>query len=270
MTAAASALLTATQEQDLGRRIQHGDESAFNTLVEANLRFAKYIANRYRRERVDIDDMIQEASIGLMQAARHFDPEKGVRFTSYSGWWIEAQLRRYVSRNSSSLRIGDATQRVARSLRRVEERLLQEHHKATLPMVAHEAGVDLAAAAFALGSATAIPLSLDRAMGDVEGEFTLQDLVADDSTEAAFDHAEEEMVLAPLLAQMDPRQHRILRLRFGENRTCGDIGHELGLSGSRVQQIEVQAIRSLRHRIFVTPRIPTREMFAAYAPRPAA
>lgn len=262
MSATAAATLTLEQEQEIGYRIQKGDESAINSLVEANLRFAMYMANRYRRESVDIDDLIQEANIGLMLAARHYDPEKGVRFTSYAGWWIEAQLRRFLSRHTSVVRIGESTQQVARRLRRVEEKLLQEHDHVTLEMVAEEAGIDLATAEFALGSASAAPLSLDRTMGDVEGEFTLQDMVADETTEDAFAQAEVETVLAPLLEHLDSRQRQILRMRYGENRTCNDIGDELGLSGSRVQQIEVQAIRSLRRRL-MTPQRPMGQISAA-------
>lgn len=254
MSSTATATLTLEQEQQLGYRIQKGDDGAVNSLVEANLRFAMYMANRYRRESVDIDDLIQEANIGLMLAARHYDPEKGVRFTSYAGWWIEAQLRRFLSRHTSVVRIGESTQQVARRLRRAEERLLQEHDKVTLEMVAQEAGVELATAEFALGSIAATPLSLDRTMGDVEGEFTLQDMVADETTEDAFAQAEVETILGPLLDHLDARQRQILRMRYGENRTCNDIGEELGLSGSRVQQIEVQAIRSLRRRLMTPPR----------------
>ena len=119
-------------------------------------------------------------------------------------------------------------------------------------MVANEAGIDLETAEFAMGSTAATPLSLDRTMGDVEGEFTLQDMVADDTTDKAFAQAEVETVLEPLLENLDSRQRQILQMRYGENRTCNDIGDELGLSGSRVQQIEVQAIRSLRRRL-MTP-----------------
>jgi len=254
MSGTAAATLTLEQEQELGYRIQKGDESAINSLVEANLRFAMYMANRYRRDSVDIDDLIQEANIGLMLAARHYDPEKGVRFTSYAGWWIEAQLRRFLSRHTSVVRVGESTQQVARRLRRIEERLLQEHEKVTIEMVAAEAGVEVAQAEFALGTISAMPLSLDRSMGDVDGEFTLQDMLADETTEDAFQQAEVETILAPLLEHLDARQRQILRMRYGENRTCNDIGEELGLSGSRVQQIEVQAIRSLRRRLMTPPR----------------
>ena len=250
---ASGSVLTIEDEQALGRRIQQGDETAVNALVEANLRFAMYMANRYRRESVDVDDLIQEANIGLMLAARHYDPERGVRFTSYAGWWIEAQLRRYLSRHTSVVRVGESTQQVARRLRRIEEKLLQEHSHVTLEMVAREAGVDLATAEFAMGGASAAPLSLDRSMGDVEGEFTLQDMVADDTSEQAFTQAEVETILGPLLESLDPRQRQILQMRYGENRTCNDIGQELSLSGSRVQQIEVQAIRALRRGI-MTPQ----------------
>lgn len=262
MSATAAPTLTLEEEQELGRLIRSGDESAVNRLVEANLRFAMYMANRYRRETVDIDDLIQEANIGLMLAARHYDPDRGVRFTSYAGWWIEAQLRRYLSRHTSVVRIGESVQQVARRLRRVEERLLQENDRVTLEMVALEAGVDLQTAEFALGNASATPLSLDRTMGDVEGEFTLQDMVADETTENAFEQAEVETILEPLLENLDSRQRQILQMRYGENRTCNDIGDELGLSGSRVQQIEVQAIRSLRRRL-MTPQRPMGQQHSA-------
>jgi len=260
---AATTAITVEDEQALGRRIQMGDETAVNDLVESNLRFAMYMANRYRREGVDVDDLIQEANIGLMLAARHFDPGRGVRFTSYAGWWIEAQLRRYLSRHTSVVRIGESTQQIARRLRRVEERLLQEHEKVTLEMVASEAGIDLETAEFAMGGVSAAPLSLDRTMGDVEGEFTLQDMVADETTEQAFTQAEVETILGPLLESLDARQRQILQMRYGENRTCNDIGEELGLSGSRVQQLEVQAIRSLRRRLMMPQRGPENHQVSA-------
>ena len=251
---ASESVLTIEDEQVLGRKIRQGDENALTALVEANLRFAMYLANRYRRGGVDVDDLIQEANIGLMLAARRYDPERGVRFTSYAGWWIEAQLRRYLSRHTSVVRVGESTRQIARKLRRVEEKLLQEHAHVTLEMVAREAGVDLATAEFAVGGTAAAPLSLDRSMGDVEGEFTLQDTVADGTSEDAFTHAEDETVLAPLLESLDPRQRQILQMRYGENRTCNDIAEDLRLSGSRVQQLEVQAIRSLRRHMFVSSR----------------
>ena len=209
---ATSATLTLEQEKELGYRIQKGDESAINSLVEANLRFAMYMANRYRRETVDIDDLIQEANIGLMLEARYLRLEKGVRFTSYAGWWIEAQLRRFLSRHTSVMRVGESTQQIARRLRRIEERLLQENEKVTIEMVAAEAGIEVPQAEFALGSLSSTPLSLDRTMGDVDGEFTLQDMVADETTEDAFEQAEVETILAPILEHLDARQRlRILR-----------------------------------------------------------
>jgi len=252
MTASGSALLTLKQEQELGHRIQNGDESAINTLVEANLRFALYIANRYRRQDIDMDDLIQEANIGLMLAARHYDPDRGSRFSSYAGWWIEAQLRRFLGRVAPVIRVGEQTRQLASRLKRTEERLLQENESVTLDMVARETGVDVAAAAFALGNASAAPLSLDRSIGDAAGEFTLQDTVADTTTDMAFDHAEVEAILGPALASLNGRQRKIIRMRFKDGRTCAEIAVNLGLSGSRVQQIEIQAIRALRRNLLIT------------------
>lgn len=244
--------LTLEDELELGRRVQGGDEDAVNQLVEANLRFAMYLAHRYRREGVEMDDLVQEANIGLMLAARRYDPEHGVRFTSYAGWWIEAQLRRYLSRHTSVVRIGESTRQLIRRLKRAEEKLVQAHAAVTLEMIASEAGVDLPTAELAMGSASAPPLSLDRAMGDTESEFTLQDTVADHSTDQAFGQAEVTTILLPLMEKLDSRQREVIRLRYGENKTCNEIGVELGLSGSRVQQIEVQAIRVLRRQLMMS------------------
>jgi RNA polymerase primary sigma factor len=242
-------VLTTEEEQSLGRRIQQGDNSALNALVVANMRFAMYIANRYRQDSVDIDDLIQEANIGLLLAARHYDPERGVRFTSYAVWQIESQLRRYLSRHASVIRVGEGARQVARRLRRAEEKLLQEHPHVTLEMVAREADIDLATAELAMAGAFATPLSLDRLWGDADREFTLQDMVADDSSEQAFTQTEVETVLGPLLEDLDSRQRHILEMRYAENRSSNEIGQQIGLSGARVRQIEAQAIRYLRRRL---------------------
>jgi RNA polymerase sigma factor (sigma-70 family) len=231
--------LTIEDEQALGRRIQQGDGAALNALV---------VANRYRRDAVDTDDLIQEANIGLMLAAQRYDPERGVRFTSYAGWWIEAQLRRYIRRHASVVRVGEGTQKIVQRLRRAEERLLQEQAHVTPEMVAREAQVNLTTAQLATGGASAPTLSLDRVMGDVDSDFSLQDMVADDTAEEAFTEAEAETVLGPLLGALDTRQRQIIHMRYSENRTCTDVGEELNLSGSRVQQIEAQALRCLRRR----------------------
>jgi DNA-directed RNA polymerase sigma subunit (sigma70/sigma32) len=97
-------VLTIEEEQAIGRRIQKGDGAALNSLVVANQRFATYMASRYRRQDVEMDDLIQEANMGLLLAARHFDPDRGVRFSTYAAWWIEAQLRRYLRRHKSVVR----------------------------------------------------------------------------------------------------------------------------------------------------------------------
>ena len=154
--------LTIEEEQALGRRIRKGDPAALSKLVETNRRFATYLAGRYRRQGIDMDDLVQEANIGLMLAGRHFDPDRGVRFCTYAAWWIEAQLRRYLRRQVPVVRVPEGTQLIAGRLRHAEEKLLQQHHRVTLEMVAAEAGVDMATAELAVSSPTAAPLSLDQ------------------------------------------------------------------------------------------------------------
>ena len=140
-----------------------------------------------------------------MLAGRHFDPDRGVRFCTYAAWWIEAQLRRYLRRQVPVVRVPEGTQLIAGRLRRAEEKLLQQHHRVTLEMVAAEAGVNMATAELAVSSPTAAPLSLDQPANYPESELTLQDRVADASSEQAFDQAEHEVMLRPLLRALDPR-----------------------------------------------------------------
>jgi RNA polymerase sigma-B factor len=131
---------------------------------------------------------------------------------------------------------------------------MQEQAHVTLEMVAGEVSVDLATAELAVSSVTAAPLSLDRQSDGLEGPFTLQDKLADESAGNAFDQAEDESILRPLLQGLDPRQRRVIRMRYGENRSCYDIGEELRLSPTRVKQIEQQALRSLRRRLMTPGR----------------
>lgn len=246
LTPRGEATLTLEDELALGRRAQDGDESAIQTLVESNLRFAMYLANRYRRDGVDVDDLMQEASIGLLQAARRYDPDHGVRFASYAGWWVEAQLRRYLDRHGSAVRVTGSTRQLQHRLKQAEEHLLQVHGHASLEMIAAEAGIDLDTAERVLSRPSGIALSLDRHLGDGEDDFSLQDIVADDSTDEAFGHAEVMTILGPLLQQLGTRERQILLMRYAEQQTCAEVGLELNISASRVQQLEIQAIRRLR------------------------
>ena len=109
-TAMAAELLDADTELDLARRWRdEGDEQALHRLVTAYMRLAVSMASKYRRYGAPMNDLIQEAGVGLMKAAEKFDPDRGVRFSTYAVWWIKASIQDYVMRNWSMVRTGSTS-----------------------------------------------------------------------------------------------------------------------------------------------------------------
>ena len=95
-------LLTGTQEVELGKRAQAGDEDAVQELVRANLRFVISVAKKYQNRGVSLSDLIQEGNVGLVTAARKFDPDQGVKFISYAVWWIRQAIQASIARPTRS------------------------------------------------------------------------------------------------------------------------------------------------------------------------
>src|SRR6187549_2027050 len=90
--------LTAEEEQELGRRVRGGDESAFRKLIESNLRFVVAMAKKYSRSGYPLHELINEGNMGLIEAASRFDPERGVRFVTYAGWWVRQAILAAIAR----------------------------------------------------------------------------------------------------------------------------------------------------------------------------
>jgi RNA polymerase sigma factor (sigma-70 family) len=118
-------------------------------------------------------------------------------------------------------------------------------------MIAEEAGVDLDLAKLARGPGTGEPLSLDSVRGETGTEFTLMETLADSGSLREFSQAEVDTILSPLIERLPPRQRQVIQKRFFENLSAAEIGKALGISGSRVQQIELQAIRWLRKEVML-------------------
>jgi RNA polymerase primary sigma factor len=243
------AALSREEEVVIARRIRKGDQSALQILLEAHQRFAFVMAKRYGGYGADQDDLVQEANVALILAARRFDPERGVRFTTYAAWWIEAQLRRFLSGRNSMVKMSDRTRGVSRKLRRAEEQLLQQQHQSvTLQMVARSEDIDVRKAVLALSATNARVLSLDQPQnfGD---ETTLLDSVADDTSEQDFAQAEAQAVVTDALTVLKGRKREIIRLRYYENRSYAYIAEKLIISISRVREVEAIALSQLRRRV---------------------
>lgn len=245
-------LLTADEEKELGRRVQNGDRAALQKLTESNLRFVIKIAKKYRKSGLPFLDLINEGNVGLMEAARRFDPERKVRFTSYAVWWIRQAILHYLSQASQVFRVSPKTAnilyRVATTLARKRS---EENETPTREALALEIGVTLNELNSSL-EAAAGTLSLDHPI-DEAGDLVLGDTLEQEIMVSAEDIAIQEHLkeqIAESLGTLSNMEERVLRLRFGldsdDPMTLKEIGDKMNLSRERIRQIEAQALGKLR------------------------
>jgi RNA polymerase sigma-32 factor len=242
----------------------HRDTAALHRLVTAYMRLAISMAAKFRRYGAPMNDLIQEASLGLMKAAEKFDPDRGVRFSTYAVWWIKASIQDYVLRNFSLVRTGSTSGQKALffNMRRVQAKLEREAAQAgeTLDQhqlrekVASEIGVTLAEVAMMEGRLSGSDASLNATQASDEDGREWIDALEDDTpqaaerTEISHDLATLRGWLARAMVGLNPRERHIVaerRLR-DEPRTLESLGLELGLSKERIRQLEAAAYGKLR------------------------
>ena len=248
--------LTPEDERELGRRIQRdGDEGALRRLVEGNLRFVVSYAKRYRGMSVSFLDLIHEGNLGLMEAARRFDPERNVKFITYAVWWVRQAFMHALSSQARAFslppKLSGAAARLNRGVAALTEQLERAPTTSELArdLEMSEADVD---ALLQLG-AHDVSLS-ERPGGDEDGAGAeLADLIegqAPPVDEALFRESMAARVRAAL-SELEPREREVMELRFGldrdgEVRTLQEIGDALQLSRERIRQIESRAKEKLR------------------------
>jgi RNA polymerase sigma-32 factor len=242
------------------------DEKALHRLVNAYMRLAISMASRYRRYGAPMPDLIQEAGVGLMKAAEKFDPDRGVRFSTYAVWWIKASIQDYVMRNWSMVRTGSTSSQKALffNLRRVRAKLERQAGADGVAldgfrlreMIAAEVGVPLRDVEMMDARLAGADFSLNAQQAGEEGREWLETL-EDDAPQAAetvtrsADLARVRGWLAEALASLNARERMIIveRKLRDEPRTLESLGQELGLSKERIRQLEAQALAKLRKRL---------------------
>ena len=243
-------LLSPEAEAALGRRIVQGDEQALQELVKGNLRFVVQVALKYRGHGLPLADLINEGNLGLLHAARKFDPTRGTRFITYAVWWIRQAIMHALAAGGGVVRLPVKQAEMLAKLRREFEAI--QRVTGTDPTVdALAQALDMPPADVAdLLRAYRPHLSLDAPLTE-EGDSTRLDVLAAEhlpSSEAAYVSAAMHQEVHDLLARLEPRQAAILRARFGfdgEPQSFAEIGRALGLSRERVRQLEAQARRQL-------------------------
>lgn len=245
-------LLTAEEERELGRRVWTGDKAALQKLTESNLRFVIKIAKKYRKSGLPFLDLINEGNMGLMEAARRFDPNRGVRFTSYAVWWIRQAILHYLSQAAQVFRVSPKTANILyRVATTLAKKRSEETEAPTREALAKEIGVSLNELNSAL-EASAGTLSLDHPI-DESGDLVLGDTLEQRIIESAenttiTEHLKDQ--IGESLGSLTNMEENVLRLRFGldtdEPMTLKEIGDRMNLSRERIRQIEAQALGKLR------------------------
>ncbi|HSF64985.1 MAG TPA: RNA polymerase factor sigma-32 [Paracoccaceae bacterium] len=240
------------------------DEQALHRLITAYMRLAISMAAKFRRYGAPMNDLIQEASLGLMKAADKFDPDRGVRFSTYAVWWIKASIQDYVMRNWSMVRTGSTSSQKALffNMRRVQAKLEREAAKVgqhldghqLREMIAQEVGVPLADVEMMEGRLSGSDFSLNATQSSDEDGREWIDALEDDAAQAAdvveasHDAGRLRGWLVNAMRTLNARERFIVTERKlrDEPRTLESLGEELGLSKERVRQLEVAAFTKMR------------------------
>jgi RNA polymerase primary sigma factor len=245
-------LLNATEEKELARRIRKGDQDAMHELVKRNLRFVVSVAKKYQNRGLPLIDLIGEGNVGLLTAARKFDPDQGVKFISYAVWWIRQAILSSLARQGRTVRVplnrtADLS-RVMRASALLRDKLGREP---TPDEVAQLTGIsqEIVSALLSLNSADIrldAPLGADGDRSLIE-RFSVEEMP---NTEETVLNQFRSQELARALSTLPARDAKILRLYFGleagREHTLDEIGKMLGVTRERVRQLRDRALKRLR------------------------
>lgn len=247
-----SPLLNAAQEIAVARRVQLGDEGAMHELVTKNLRFVISIAKKYQNRGLSLLDLIGEGNLGLLIAARKFDPDHGVKFISYAVWWIRQAILAAIARHGRTVRVPlNRTADLSRIVRASETLRQQLGREPTAEELSERVGlsVELMQSLAALNTAEVRldgPLTLE---GD---RSTIERFITDAQPDADAEVMERFLVeqVQAALRTLAPRDARVLRLYFGldggREHTLEEIGALFGITRERVRQLRDRALKRLR------------------------
>jgi RNA polymerase primary sigma factor len=277
-------LLKPEEEKELARRAKEGDKEAYRKLVESNLRFVISIAKQYLGYGLRLSELIAAGNYGLMEAAKRFDPDKGVKFISYAVWWIRQAIMQALSQQTGAVRIPLKHSHLINKINSIYSKLYKEYEREpTAEEVAEEYTKEILQKEMEreLGrrpteeeirrriekegykidpteverilQISRMPLSLDAPVGEEEDTFFV-DFLSKHGTADVEEKVMNEILsreIEEMLDKLPEKERRVVELRFGlrgeEPKTLREIGEILNISRERVRQLETRALRKLRN-----------------------
>jgi len=251
-------LLSAEEEKEVAYKAKEGDKEALEKLIKSNLRFVVNVAKNYTGYGIPFQELISAGNIGLIEAAKRFDPERGVRFISYAIWWIKQSILQTIQSQKDIIKIPQKTQnlsiKIDTAYLSLKEQLnrepkyteIKEYLKKYENVDVDEETVE----SYLLIKRHSV--SLDMPIDSDEGTFFI-DLVTKHSTKDIEEDIVKESIKKEIdyvLSHLNDREKYIIIHRFGlddnEPKTLREIGKELGISRERVRQIEMRALKKIR------------------------
>ena len=248
--------ITVSELKEINKRLRQGDRKAKNAksqMIEANLRLVISIAKKYANRGLQFLDLIQEGNVGLMKAVDKFEYRRGYKFSTYATWWIRQAITRSIADQARTIRIPVHMIETINKLNRVRRQLLQKFGREATP---EELAFEMELPEYKINKILKIakePLSMENPVGDDE-DSTIGDFIEDTNLSSPVEVTTRESLketTSDLLANLSPREAKVLKMRFGidmsTDHTLEEVGRQFDVTRERIRQIEAKALRKLRH-----------------------